>query len=183
MVTPFANVASAEELSFVPLDLGASGNPVEGFYGANYTPNVIKAGVSEFAGMQGDIIVTGETTHEVSRVHWNSGTSMFEVTNIGAFPNQPEDGLFVTTTIINVPEPSSLVLALMAIGVAGSGQSATARSFRQQRLVIAGRATSWESLCKRRIPRDCQVANGRLMSPIPRFLNTPALRNVGIPPI
>ena len=114
VITPFANVPSAEELSFVPLNLGASGNPVEGFYGANYTPNVIKAGVGEFAGMQGDMIVTGETTHQVSRVHWNSGTSLFEVTNIGAFPNQPEDGLFVTETVINSPEPSTLALLILA---------------------------------------------------------------------
>ncbi len=105
----------------MPLNLGASGNPVEGFYGANYTPNVIKAGVSEFVGLEGDIIVTGETTHQVSRVHWNSGSAMFEVTNIGAFPNQPEDGLFVTSTIINSPEPSSLVLTVFAFGAVGSG--------------------------------------------------------------
>lgn len=118
VVTPFATVASAEEVSFVPLNLGASGNPVEGFYGASYTPNVIKAGVSEFVGMQGDLIVTGETTHVVNRVHWNSVTSQFEVTNIGAFPNQPEDGLFVTTTIINSPEPSTVVLtSLAAVGL------------------------------------------------------------------
>jgi len=119
VVTPFAAVPSAEELSFVPLNLGASGNPVEGFYGANYTPNVIKADASEFVGMQGDIIVTGETTHLVNRVHWNAGTLQFEVTQIGQFPNQPEDGLFVTTDIINSPEPSSLVLAAVAVGIGG----------------------------------------------------------------
>lgn len=113
VVTPFAFVASAEELSFVPLNLGASGSPVEGFYGANYTPNVIKADASEFNGMQGDIIVTGETTHLVNLVHWNSNTLQFETTTIGQFPNQPEDGLFVTTDIINGPEPSTLVLAAL----------------------------------------------------------------------
>lgn len=116
VVTPFAAVASAEELSFVPLNLGASGNPVEGFYGANYTPNVIKADASEFSGLQGDIIVTGETTHLVNRVHWNSVTQAFEVSQIGQFPNQPEDGLFVTEAIINSPEPSSLMLAALGAG-------------------------------------------------------------------
>jgi hypothetical protein len=121
VVTPFATIGSAEELSFVPLNLGASGNPVEGFYGADYTPNVIKAGVSEFAGMQGDIVVTGETSHQVSRVHWNNVTNAFDITNIGAFPNQPEDGLFVTANIINAPEPSSIGLALIGLGAAGFG--------------------------------------------------------------
>jgi hypothetical protein len=119
VVTPFANVASAEELSFVPLNLGSSGNPVEGFYGANYTPNVIKADASQFGGLQGDIIVTGEVTHQVSRVHWNSGTSLFEITNIGSFPNQPEDGLFVTADIIKSPEPGSFVLALFGVATLG----------------------------------------------------------------
>jgi hypothetical protein len=119
VVTPFANVASAEELSFVPLNLGSSGNPVEGFYGANYTPNVIKADASQFAGLQGDIIVTGETSHQVSRVHWNNVTSLFEISNIGAFPNQPEDGLFVTADIINSPEPSSFILALFGVAISG----------------------------------------------------------------
>jgi hypothetical protein len=121
VVTPFANVPSGEELSFVPLNLGASGNPVEGFYGADYTPNVIKAGVTEFTGMQGDVIVTGETTHQVTRVHWNNVTNAFELTNIGAFPNQPEDGLFVTAAVINAPEPSSIALAVVGLSAAGYG--------------------------------------------------------------
>ncbi len=102
-VSPITTVASAEELTFVPLNLGASGNPVEGFYGANYTPNVQKAAASEFVGMLGDVIVTGETTHLINRIHWNG--SAFEVTQIGQFPNQPEDGIFVTAAIIN-PGPT-----------------------------------------------------------------------------
>ena len=95
-------IPGAEELTFVPLNLGASGNPVEGFYGANYTPNVVKADASQFAGFQGDAIVTSETTGHVFRVHWNGST--FVVTDVGQFPNQPEDGIFVTAAIIN-PRP------------------------------------------------------------------------------
>jgi hypothetical protein len=103
-------VQSAEQVSFVPLNLGASGNPVEGFYGANYTPNVVKLGVSQFTGMNGDLIVTGETTAAINRVHWNG--SNFVVTVEGSFLNQPEDGIFVTADIIrgSAPEPSTLVL-------------------------------------------------------------------------
>lgn len=74
VVTPLTSVPSAEELTFVPLNLGSSGNPVEGWYGACYPTNVQKAGASEFAGMQGDVVVTGETTHRMSRVHWNAST-------------------------------------------------------------------------------------------------------------
>jgi hypothetical protein len=131
IVNPGSPIASAEELTFVPLNLGVSGNPVEGFYGSNYTPDVVKAPASDFAGMQGDIIVTGETSHIVWQVHWNgSGISL---TNLGSFPNQPEDGIFVTAAIINpcpptnpncqqVAEPDSLSLLAMAglaTGIAG----------------------------------------------------------------
>ena len=103
LITPLVSVPSAEELTFVPLNLGASGNPVEGFYGANYTPNVVKGDASQFTGFLGDAIVTGETTHLVSSVHWNG--SSFDVTTIGSFPNQPEDGIFVTAALVN-PTPT-----------------------------------------------------------------------------
>ncbi len=104
-----------EELSFVPLNLGSSGNPVEGFYGANYTPNVIKAGADQFLGgtfdYRGDVIVTGESDHQIKRVHWNG--SIFDVTGVGFFPNQPEDGIFVTADIIRgggTPEPGTMAM-------------------------------------------------------------------------
>lgn len=52
-----------EMLSFVPLNLGISGNPLEGFYAANYPANVIKAGASEFASFLGDAVITDEGNH------------------------------------------------------------------------------------------------------------------------
>lgn len=117
------SVGAAEMVSFVPLNLGASGNPVEGFYAANFPVDIIKAPASDFSAFLGDIVVTGETTHQVSRVHWNG--SSFDVTNIGSFPNQPEDGIFVTADIVNpcirnpqlcqVPEPSTLPLLWLAL--------------------------------------------------------------------
>lgn len=122
IINPNNPIPGAEELTFVPLNLGASGNPVEGFYGANYTPNVIKGDASEFTSMLGDIIVTGEFSHIVWNVHWN-GTAPVN-TPIGSFPNQPEDGIFVTAAIINpcerdqvcnVPEPDSLALLAAAL--------------------------------------------------------------------
>jgi hypothetical protein len=103
------NIPGAEELTFVPLNLGASGNPVEGFYGANYTPNVVKADAGDFAGFQGDVVVTSETQHSVNLVQWNG--SGFNVNTLGYFPNQPEDGIFVTSAIIHpIPEPSAMLL-------------------------------------------------------------------------
>jgi hypothetical protein len=111
-----ANVPAAEELTFVPLNLN-SADPVEGFYGANFAVDVLKADASQFTSELGDIIVTGELTHLVTDLHFN-GTS-YVPTTIGNFPNQPEDGIFVTAAIVNpeVPEPSSL--ALFGSGLAG----------------------------------------------------------------
>lgn len=104
-------INSAEELTFVPLNLGVSGSPLEGLYGANYTQNVLKADGNEFLGMQGDVIITSEIGGQVRNLHWN-GTK-FIVTQIGSFPNQPEDGIFVTPQMLSLttPEPSSAVLA------------------------------------------------------------------------
>lgn len=105
-------IYGAEMVSFVPLNLGSSGNPVEGFYSANYAQNVIKASASDFTPYLGDAIVTSETYHTVHRVHW-SGTS-FDVSTIGQFPAQPEDGIFVTADVIkpSVPEPQTWAMVV-----------------------------------------------------------------------
>jgi len=67
----------------------------------------------------GDIIVTGETTGKVNRVHWNSSLGQFVVTQVGAFPNQPEDGIFVTPEMaLEAPEPSTLALMVAGLGLA-----------------------------------------------------------------
>lgn len=121
------NLPGAEELNFVPLNLGSSGNPVEGFYGSNFEVNVQKADVNQFTGFKGDAIVTDEFgAHEIFDVHFNG--SQFVVTTIGHFPNQPEDGLFVTAAIINptgTPEPGSI--ALLATAILGFGLFGTRR--------------------------------------------------------
>ncbi|HEX5354897.1 MAG TPA: hypothetical protein VFW93_01670, partial [Aquabacterium sp.] len=118
-ITPGGSITSAvtgiygaEMVSFVPLNLGSSGNPVEGFYAANYAQNVIKASASDFTPYLGDAIVTSETYHTVHRVHW-SGSS-FEVSTVGMFPSQPEDGIFVTADVIkpSVPEPETWAMAI-----------------------------------------------------------------------
>lgn len=113
------NIPGAEMVSFVPLNLGSSGNPVEGFYAASYPNEIIKADASQFAPYLGDAVITSETGHGVFDVHWDG--SKFVVTQIGTFPAQPEDGIFVTADIINpgVPEPSTW--AMMILGFAGIG--------------------------------------------------------------
>ena len=108
-------ISGAEMLAFVPLNLGGSGDPVEGFYAAAYPQKVVKADASEFTSYLGDIIVTDEYGHGVYDVHWNG--LAFVTTYLGQFPAQPEDGVFVSLDIIrpDVPEPSSLIL--LAAGV------------------------------------------------------------------
>jgi hypothetical protein len=129
-----ATIPIAEELDFVPLNLGTSGNPVEGFYAANFPVDVQKATASQFNGLQGDIVVTSEfvSNAAVWDVHYNSGTGLFDVTQIGNLPNQAEDGIFVTAAIINanVPEPSTVFLlgsGLLGLLVWRRQRSATKR--------------------------------------------------------
>ena len=126
-ITTITTIGSAEMVSFVPLNLGISGNPLEGFYAANYSSDVIKSAASNFTSYIGDMIVTGETSHLVWDVSWDG--SNFVTTQIGTFPNQPEDGIFVTAAILDpgcdltntcggtVPEPTTL--ALFGLGLLG----------------------------------------------------------------
>jgi hypothetical protein len=120
----FATVGSAEMVSFIPLNLGQSGSAVEGFYASNYATDIQRVSYQQFLPFLGDIIVTGETSHVVSRLHWGAGgwqTSTFD----NAFPGQPEDGIFVTTDVINpiptttAPEPMTMAMLLPALLLVG----------------------------------------------------------------
>ena len=119
-------VSRAETVSTVPLDLGLSGNPLEGFYVANYNTDIQFADATQFAGLQGDAIVTSEIFggSPISDLHYNGDLlNTFTVTQIGTLPNQSEDGIFVTAQRIrdtnSVPEPATLALfgsALVGLG-------------------------------------------------------------------
>lgn len=91
-------IPSAESINFVPLNLSKTGTSIEGFYQAHYTPNIVKADASEFAGSNGDAIVSSEFG-PLWRVHWN-GTA-FQITVLAANPGQVEDGIFVSPDMID----------------------------------------------------------------------------------
>lgn len=124
--------STPEMLSFVPTNLGISGNPLEGFYAANYAVNVIKAGASQFSSFLGDAVITEEGSHQMYRISWDSTAGAFNKSWIGTFPSQPEDGIFVTAAILNpgctatntcnqsaVPEPETYVMLLAGLGLLG----------------------------------------------------------------
>ncbi|RTL28606.1 MAG: hypothetical protein EKK47_16055 [Burkholderiales bacterium] len=115
VTTAVTGLPGAEMVSFVPLNLGSSGNPVEGFYAASYPQNVIKAPASDFTPYIGDAVVTSETSGSVYRVHWNG--SAFDNSVIGHFPAQPEDGIFVTADVIKPPIPEPEVWAMALAGL------------------------------------------------------------------
>lgn len=116
-------IGSAETISFVPLNIGASGNPVEGFYGVNYPLDIVKWDASQFVPYAGDAIVTSELGHGIYDV--TAGVSGFTINNIGSFPNQPEDSIFVTADVVqghggSVPDGgSTLLLLLGSVGLLG----------------------------------------------------------------
>jgi len=108
-------VPIAETVSVVPLNLGLSGNPLEGFYVANFPVDIQKAGASQFAGLEGDAIITSEdgSNSRVWDLVYNGDLlNTFSVVLVGHMPGQSEDGIFVTAErIIDLaPEPASLLL-------------------------------------------------------------------------
>ncbi len=121
------SIPVVETVSVVPLNFGQSGNPVEGFYVANFPTDIQKAGVvSEFLPYLGDAIITSEfgSNSPVWDLAYNGDiANSFTVTQIGTLPGQSEDGIFVTAQRIKVgggvPEPSTW--AMMMVGVSGLG--------------------------------------------------------------
>ncbi len=123
-----SGLTEAETVSTVPLNLGVSGNPLEGFYVANYPEDIQKAAGDQFAGLQGDVIVTGELGSDspITDLHWN-GSEVVE-SLVGNLPNQSEDGIFVTAQRIQevgTPEPSTWAMMLLGfVGLAFAGYRA-----------------------------------------------------------
>jgi hypothetical protein len=126
-------VDEVETISTVPTNLGASGNPIEGFYVANYPIDVLFAPASNFDGLQGDAIVTEEegSNSDVFDLAYDGDgtTNAFTLTEFdqsgGVQLNQSEDGIFVSAQRITdvgppvgVPEP--FTLSLFGAGLAGA---------------------------------------------------------------
>ncbi len=123
-VVPSITVPIAETVSFVPLNLGASGNPLEGFYVANYPVDIQKADASQFSGLLGDAIITSEdgSNARIWDLKYDPMADAFSIALVGNLPNQSEDGIFVTAERINdlnpAPEPASIVVWMSLGGIA-----------------------------------------------------------------
>jgi hypothetical protein len=118
--TVVSGLSTPEMVSFVPLNIGQSGNPVEGFYAASFPTNIVKAAPGDFLPYIGHAIITeeggGQRIYDIS---WNG--SAFVTAVIGSFPGQAEDGIFVTADIIRnpVPEPETYAMLIAGLGVLG----------------------------------------------------------------
>jgi VPDSG-CTERM motif len=93
--TTVFSVGGAETVHFVPLNIGQSGNPVEGFYGVNYPYDIQKISANQFIPYAGQAIVTSESSHGIYAINTN-----FAISHIGTFSAQPEDSIFVTADAI-----------------------------------------------------------------------------------
>jgi hypothetical protein len=128
-------ISEAETVSVVPTTLG-SGNPLEGFYVANFAVDIQKADAGQFLPYLGDAIVTSEFggSSPVWDLSYNGdAANTFTVTQIGTIPNQSEDGIFVTATRIKevgTPEPATWAMLMLGVGMVGL-------SLRQRKLAIA----------------------------------------------
>jgi len=118
------SIQAAETVSFVPANLGASGNPLEGFYVANYPVDIQKAGASQFSGLLDHVIVTSEDggNARVWDLQYMGNGIVVNNGVTGNLPNQSEDGIFVTAERIqdvSVPEPSAVVMWSLLASVIG----------------------------------------------------------------
>jgi hypothetical protein len=98
-------ISCAEIVSYVPLNLGASGSPLEGYYEANYGTGMVSfAPASQFTTFIGHLIVTQESASvpQIFDFKWNDSSKSFDLPPkvIGTFPTQPEDGIFVTPDMV-----------------------------------------------------------------------------------
>src|ERR1019366_10321459 len=109
-------LTALETINFVPVDIGLSGNSLEGYYAANYPTDIQKASASQFLlqGLGGHLLGTSELggSSTVWDITYN-GTSFASAAYTGTLPAQAEDGIFVTAQRINdtgSPEPGTMLL-------------------------------------------------------------------------
>jgi hypothetical protein len=120
-------LTALETVNFVPLGIGLSGNPLEGYYAANYPNDIQKASAAQFLlqGLGGHLLGTSELggSSTVWDITYN-GTSFASAAYTGTLSAQAEDGIFVTAQRINdtgSPEPGTMLLmgcGFVALGLA-----------------------------------------------------------------
>lgn len=98
VLNPNHRLQDAESVNFVPLTIGSTGSPVEGYYQPNFPLNVQKVSANQFASFKGDAIIGGEVVRTIWRMHWNG--QAFDITVIGNSLNQAEDAIMVTPAML-----------------------------------------------------------------------------------
>ncbi len=123
------NISIFESINFVPEDIGLSGNPLEGYYAANFQVDIQKANASQFLsqGLGGHLLATSEFGSNSSIYdikYTGTGFNFTQTTYNGVLPNQAEDGIFVSAQRLSdasTPEPGSVLtitgglVALLAV--------------------------------------------------------------------
>ena len=109
ITTVATGVPQAETVSAGPTTFSAAGPPTQGFYVANCTYDIQLADYTQFAGYEGDVIVTsefGSSSPVWSLTGHSGGTVSVNPTPIGYLPAQSEDGIFVSGERVNdlIPE-------------------------------------------------------------------------------
>lgn len=65
-------------------------------------------------------MITDEGNYNMYPIFWDNSISAFSINAIVTFPNQPDDGILLTSAIITpVLEPETYAMLLVGLGILG----------------------------------------------------------------